>query len=101
MSEQPHGHLPAKVNPRGQDVETCSTAHELIPGRNSLLPKSAAMSDAERLVELRSKLCRLEGHKELSAKQEQAANAIVREIISIEGINGEELRAALGVAEPS
>jgi hypothetical protein len=87
MTEQPHGHLPAKVNPRGQDVDTCSTAHETLPGRNSTLPKSA-MVDAERLVVLRRKLCRLDGHKELSARQEQAAREIIREIAAIEGTDG-------------
>jgi hypothetical protein len=46
------------------------------------------MNDAERLDELRTKLRRIEGHKELSPKQEQAALGLVREIIAIEGTDG-------------
>jgi hypothetical protein len=45
------------------------------------------MSDAERLDELRTKLRRIEGHKELSAKQEQAALGLIREIVAIEGFD--------------
>ena len=46
------------------------------------------MTDAEqrRLIVLRAKLRRICGHKEWSAKQEQSARAIVREIAEIEGI---------------
>jgi hypothetical protein len=46
------------------------------------------VNDAERLDELRTKLRRIEGHKELSARQEQAALALVREIVAIEGTDG-------------
>ena len=46
------------------------------------------MNDAERLDELRAKLRRVLGHKELSPKQEEYATQLVREIVSIEGPDG-------------
>jgi hypothetical protein len=46
------------------------------------------VNDAERLDELRTKLRRIDGHKELSAKQNQAALGLIREIVAIEGTDG-------------
>jgi hypothetical protein len=56
------------------------------------------MNDAQRLDELRTKLRRICGHKELSAKQEQAALDLVREIVAIEGVDG---KGGRGVAAPA
>ena len=58
---------------------------ESSPAEIHALPTRCAMSDAERLDELRTKLRRIEGHKELSPKQEQAALGLIREIAAIEG----------------
>jgi hypothetical protein len=51
------------------------------------------MNDVEqqRLSALRAKLRRIDGHKEWSAKQEQSAKAIVREIVQLDGTAIDEL----------
>jgi hypothetical protein len=46
------------------------------------------MNDAERLDVLRTRLRRINGHKELSVKQKQAALVLIREIAAIEGTDG-------------
>jgi hypothetical protein len=54
----------------------------------STLPTGHTVNDAERLDDLRNKLRRIDGHKNLSARQEHAAIGIIREIASIEGTDG-------------
>jgi hypothetical protein len=48
------------------------------------------MNDVERLAELRSKLLRIAGHKNLSARQEEYGEQLVLEIIRIEGVDGKK-----------
>jgi len=48
-------------------------------------------SDQQRLSALRAKLRRIDGHKELSAKQEQSATATIREIVKLDGTDIDEL----------
>jgi hypothetical protein len=51
------------------------------------------MNDAQqqRLSSLRAKLRRIEGHKELSPKQEESALALMREIVKLDGTDIDEL----------
>jgi hypothetical protein len=46
------------------------------------------LNDAERLDELRTKLRRIDGNKDWTAKRDQAACELVREIVAIEGTEG-------------
>jgi hypothetical protein len=48
----------------------------------------AAVNDAELLDELRTKLRRIHGNKDWTAKRDQAACELVREIVAIEGTEG-------------
>jgi hypothetical protein len=48
-------------------------------------------ADQQRLSALRAKLRRINGHKELSPKQAESAAAIVREIVTLDGTDLDEL----------
>ena len=47
--------------------------------------------DQQRLSALRAKLRRIEGHKELSPRQEATANALAREIAKLDGTDIDKL----------
>lgn len=51
------------------------------------------MNDAhqQRLSALRAKLRRIDGHKELSPKQQESALAVMREIVQLDGTDIDEL----------
>lgn len=51
------------------------------------------MSDAdeERLDQIRAKIRRINGHKELSEKQWQSMKALTQELCALEGHNPEEI----------
>jgi hypothetical protein len=46
------------------------------------------VNDAERLDDLRTKLRRIVGNKDWTAKRDQAAYELVRQIVEIEGTEG-------------
>jgi hypothetical protein len=48
----------------------------------------AAVNDAELLDDLRTKLRRIYGNKDWTAKRDQAACELVRQIVAIEGTDG-------------
>lgn len=48
----------------------------------------AAVNDADRLDDLRTKLRRIAGNKDWSAGRDQAACELVRQIVAIEGTEG-------------
>jgi hypothetical protein len=85
MTEQPDGRLSAKAESLADKTPRPAVRPtESSPAEIHRYPKSA-MNDAQRLDELRAKLRRIEGHKSLSPRQEQAAIEIIREIVAIEG----------------
>jgi hypothetical protein len=80
----------ATATPREPDLQSACSERPTAssPAEIPRYPHGAAMNDAERLDELRTKLCRIHGHKQLSAKQEQASLELAREIVAIEGADG-------------
>ena len=94
MDEQYGENLPPTVNASADKVQDPHALRptELSSAETQSRPQQGdAMNDDQlRLAQLRSKLLRIEGHKELSPKQKQAAERLVLEIADIETPNWRE-----------